>query len=94
MKASTECGAIPESVHEYEIYSQELVLHWLLDNHVTFETVEMHVLRFIEERAIELKKVEAWGPPTEWRKSQSRRKQSSQIVVENDWVENVHVMTS
>ena len=74
MKASTECGAIPEFVDQYEIYNQELVLHWLLDNHVPFETVEMYVLGFIEERAMELNKVDTWGPLTEWRKSKSQRK--------------------
>jgi hypothetical protein len=68
-------------VEQYEIYDIELILHWLLVDLVPFETVETFAVGLIEERAKELEKVEAWGPPTKW------RKQTSQVLVENVWVE-------
>ncbi len=59
------CGAKPES-GEYKIYDPKLILHWLLIDSVPFETVVTLALGFIEDRARELGKVEAWGPLTEY----------------------------
>jgi hypothetical protein len=66
-------------VDQYEIYATELILHRLLIDSVTFETVETFVLGLIDERARELKKVDAWGPLTKWRKL------TSQVLVEDVW---------
>jgi hypothetical protein len=52
------------------IYDGELALRWLLADSVPFETVEKFALDSIEEKAKELKKVDAWGPLAEWRKPQ------------------------
>ena len=64
------CGAKPE-LGEYKIYDPKLVLHWYLDS-TPFETVEALALGFIEERARELGKVDAWGPLAEWRKQMTQ----------------------
>jgi hypothetical protein len=72
---SKKCGEKPKC--QYEIYDTELILHQLLIDSVPFETVETFALGLIEERARELKKVDAWGPLTEW------RKRKSQALVEN-----------
>jgi hypothetical protein len=71
------CGAKLES-REYKIYDPKLVLHWLLIDSVPFETVVTLALGFVEERARELGKVDAWGPLTEWRKP------TNQVLVENE----------
>jgi hypothetical protein len=68
-------------VEQYEIYETELILHWLLIDSIPFETVETFALGWIEERARELEKVNAWGPLAKWRKL------TSQVLVENVCVE-------
>src|SRR5258708_38843564 len=60
------CGPKPTLEGQYMIYDTELILS--LTDPLSFETVEEYVLGFIEEKAIELEKVAAWGPLTEWRK--------------------------
>ncbi len=62
------CGSKPTWVEEYIIYDTDLIFSWLLIDLLSFETVETFVLCFIAEKAIELGKVDAWGPITEWRK--------------------------
>lgn len=62
---------------QYEIYNTELALHGLLIDRASLETVEEYVFGWIEERANELNKVDAWGPLTKW------RKRTSQALVEN-----------
>lgn len=69
------CGANPE-LGEHKIYDPKLMLHQFLIDSVPFETVEMLALGWIEEKARELKKVDAWGPLTGW------RKQMTQVLVE------------
>jgi hypothetical protein len=72
------CGAnteLPVGELEYKIYDPKLILDWLLIDSVPFETVVTLALGFVEERAGELGKVEAWGPLTEW------RKQTNQVQV-------------
>lgn len=68
-------------MEQYEIYETELILHWLLIDSIPFETVETFALGWIEERARELEKVNAWGPLAKWRKL------TSQVLVENVCVE-------
>jgi len=68
IKRSKTCGEKPKWVHQYEIYDAESILRWFLIDFVAFETVETFVLDLIEERARELKKEDAWGPLTKWRK--------------------------
>jgi hypothetical protein len=81
IKVSKICGAKPKWVEQYEIYETELILHWLLIDSIPFETVETFALGWIEERARELEKVNAWGPLAKWRKL------TSQVLVENVCVE-------
>jgi hypothetical protein len=64
-------------VDQYEIYDTELALQKLIIDRAPLESVEEFVFGFIEERAKELKKVDAWGPLTKW------RKRTSQALVEN-----------
>ena len=68
-------------MNQYKIYDTELILHRLLVDSVPFEAVETFALGLIEERARELEKVDTWGPLTKWRKL------TSQVLVENVWVE-------
>jgi hypothetical protein len=81
IKGSKNCGPKPEWVQQYEIYDTELILQKLLVELVPFETVETLALEFIEERARELEKVDAWGPLSKWRKL------TSQVLVEMHGVE-------
>ena len=74
------CGEKPKWIEEYEIYNTDLILHLLLIDSAAFETVETIVLGMIEERARELKKEDAWGPLTKWRKP------ISQVLVEDVWL--------
>ncbi len=60
------CGPKPTLEGQYIIYDTELILSFI--DPLSFETVEEYALGFIEEKAIELEKVAAWEPLTEWRK--------------------------
>ena len=59
-------------MEQYEIYDPDLILNRLLVDSVPFQTVEKLALGFIEERARELEKVDAWGPLSKWRKVTSQ----------------------
>ena len=63
---SGECGAMPEREDQCMIYDKKWILDLLPSE--PFENLETLVIGCIEEKAIELGKVDAWGPLTEWRK--------------------------
>ena len=63
---SGECGAMPEREDQCMIYDRRLIMDLLPSE--PFENLETLVIGWIAEKAIELGKVEAWGPLAEWRK--------------------------
>ncbi|KAI0301020.1 hypothetical protein B0F90DRAFT_1817307 [Multifurca ochricompacta] len=53
------CGLLPTKEH-YEIYNTKLVLSWISENGMSIYAVAWHALRFVEQKARELGKLEEW----------------------------------
>ncbi|KAF8485891.1 hypothetical protein DFH94DRAFT_841959 [Russula ochroleuca] len=59
------CGPRPEWEEQWMIYNPKLILQWICEDFISIEFAETYALDFVQERARELGKVDAWRDP--WR---------------------------
>ena len=55
-----KCGRKPASKEDCVIYDAKLITQWIRNDTVSIEIAEMFALKFVQERAKELGKVDLW----------------------------------
>ena len=55
-----KCRRKPESKKECMIYDAKLITQWIRNDTVSIKIAEMFALKFVQERAEELEKVDLW----------------------------------